>query len=299
MNNNIDPRIVTLALVRFAGINPRMLDLLLREFRSIENIVMAEQEQLEKIKGISQDSAYQISTIDKHLKSAEDYDKELKQRDITITTRYDSGYPETLFEINDPPPLIYSRGNLPQKDKKIVAVTGADKATQNGIALTTTLTKELVAKNVQVVSSITNGIDSAVHIGARSAGGNSFAVIDSGFDNITGDAEVPLVIDIVKNGGVITEYAPDARFDKNNYIESNRLMAGMTQAVVITEIYEHSQRSLDILKYCNQIGKLSFILIDPKNGALSDEPSLARAVEWGAIPMSGPDQIDHIIKALV
>ena len=296
---NYDSSDMTLALVRFGGVTPRVFDILLRQFGTVENILMAESSELLEIEGLTTDTAESISTADRKLKNASDYKTELKQREINITTRFESEYPNTLLEINDPPPLVYSRGRLPQKDKKLVAVTGAANATQEGLALTTKLAAELVAKKVQLVSSLTSGIDSAVHLGSKGAGGFSFAVLDSGFDKVTGDAEIPLAIDIVQTGGVISEYAPDVEFIESNFKQSNRLIAGMAQAVVVTEFYQDSKRALDVLEYCNQIGKLSFILIDESHGALSDESSLAKAVEWGAIPMTGLDKIDQIIKALV
>lgn len=298
-NHDYDSSIITLALVRFASVNPRVFDILLRHFGSVEEIIMAESSDLLQIDGLDHEMAEKISGADQKLQNAADFKKELSQREINVTTRFDESYPAGLLEINDPPPLFYSRGRIPQLDKKIVAITGAAEATQEGLALTTRLAADLIGSDVQVISSLTPGNDSAVHLGAKGAGGSSFAVLDCGFDNIAGEAEIPLAIDIVQTGGVISEYAPDESFSDSNFEESNRLIAGMAQAVVVTEFYQESKRTLDILEYCNQIGKLSFILIEPSHGALSDESSLAKAVEWGAIPMSGMDKIEQIIKALV
>jgi DNA processing protein len=297
--NHYDSTVITLALVKYTGVSPRIFDILLRQFGTVEKIILAESSELSVIDGLSKKVVDNISTIGRKLKNALDYKRELDQREINITTRFDSAYPGRLFEINDPPPLFYSRGKLPENDKKILAVTGAEISTQEGIALTTKLTAELIAKNIQVISSLTPGIDSAVHIGSKGVGGFSFAVLDYGFDKITGEAEIPLAIDVVQTGGVISEYSPDEGFSDKNFQQSNRLIAGMSQAVVVTEFYQDSRRALDMLEYCNQMGKLSFILIDPSHGALSDESSLAKAIEWGAIPMSGLDKIDQIIKSLV
>ncbi|HEX2896644.1 MAG TPA: DNA-processing protein DprA, partial [candidate division Zixibacteria bacterium] len=159
--------------------------------------------------------------------------------------------------------------------------------------------KELTTKSVQVVSALEKGIPAAAHLGCKAAGGYSFAVLENGFDQISGEVEIPLAIDIVQTGGIFSEYPPDAVKVKSRFSQANRLMAGMTQAVVVTEFYENSIRVHDILEYCHQVGKLSFVLTDPKNGALSDEKSLALAVKKGAIIMSGPNRIDDIIKALV
>lgn len=294
-----DQNLITLALVRYAGVNPRTFDLLLRTFRSLDEILLSEESEIAEIEGISAAAARRISKIDRHMDKTAGYYKKLAQRDIAIVTRFDDTYPPHLLEINDPPPLLYCRGVMPDVNSKIIGLVGAETATQTGIALTAKLAKALVLKNVQIISSIKQGIDTAVHIAGKAAGGRSFAILDKGFDHIEGEAEIPLVIDIVQTGGAISEFPPEEPFHERNFQPSNRLIAGLAQAVVITEFYENSVRVHDILEYSNQIGKLCFILIDPEYGLPADEKSLALAVKHGAVLLTGLEKIDDIIKSLV
>ena len=69
--------------------------------------------------------------------------------------------------------------------------------------------------------------------------------------------------------------------------------------MVVTELYKDSIETLDLLKCCSQIGKLAFILIDPRHGALTDQDGFEQAVTYGAIPMVGLDKVDDIIQSLV
>jgi DNA processing protein len=294
-----DHNIITLALVKYAGVNPRAFDLLLKTFSSLDELLLAEDYELAEIEGISDSSAKRIAGVGDHLEEAASYSSELAKRNIRIITRFDTDYPLHLMEINDPPPLLYSRGRTPDVDLKAVALVGTEQATQPGIALTTKLAKALVSQKVQVLSSLGRGIDAAVHLGSKAAGGHSFAVIDGGFDHIVGEVEIPLAIDIIQTGGVLSEYAPEESVNGRNFKQSNRLIAGMAQAVVVTEFYENSNRIQDILEYCHQIGKLSFVMIDPEHGVLSDESSLALAVKFGAVLMTGLNRIDDIVKSLV
>ncbi len=294
-----DHNIITLALVKYAGVNPRAFDLLLKTFGSLDELLLAEDYELAQIDGLSDDAACRISLVGDHLEKAADYNMDLARRNIRIITRFETDYPQHLMEINDPPPLLYSRGKTPEVDLKIVALLGADQASQPGIALTTKLAKALVLQKVQVLSSLGRGIDTAVHLGCQAAGGRSFAVIDGGFDHIIGEVEIPLAIDVVQSGGVISEYAPEESVNGRNFKQSNRLIAGMAQAVVVTEFYKDSIRVHDTLEYCHQIGKLCFVLADPGHGALSDETSLALAVKRGAILLNGLNRIDDITKSLV
>jgi len=291
--------IITLALVKYAGVNPRAFDLLLRTFGSLDELLLAEDYELAEIDGISDDAARRISLVGDHLEKAAGYNLELAKRNIRLITRFETDYPQHLMEINDPPPLLYSRGKTPEVASKTVALVGTEQATQPGIALTTKMAKALVSQNVQVLSSLGRGIDAAVHLGCKAAGGHSYAVIDGGFEHIAGEVEIPLAIDIVQTGGVLSEYAPEESVNGRNFKQSNRLIAGMAQAVVVTEFYENSHRVQDILEYCHQIGKLSFVMIDPKHGILSDEKSLALAVKRGAILMTGLNRIDDMVKSLV
>ena len=299
LEKKYDQNIITLALVKYAGVNPRTFDLLFNAFRSLDDILLAEEPELAEIQGISAEQVRKIYQVDQYLEKSALYFKELAQRNIRIISRFEGEYPPHLLEINDPPPLLYNRGKMPEVNSKIISLIGTEVPTQPGIALTTKMAKALMSKNIQVISSLKPGIDSAVHIGCKAGGGHSFAVIDKGFDQIEGDVEVPLTIDIVQHGGVISEYLPEFPFHERNFKPSNRLIAGMPQAVIVTEFYETSSHVHDILEFSHQIGKLSFILIDPEEGALADEKSLAMATKHGAILLTGLEKIDDITKSLV
>lgn len=114
-----------------------------------------------------------------------------------------------------------------------------------------------------------------------------------------GTDEMPLAIDIVTTGGVISEYLPDQPATDATVKASNRLLVGLAQAVVVTELYTDSRHTLDLVEFCRMIGKMLFVVIDPEFGALADEPSLAKAIECGAIPIEGLSKLDDIIRSLV
>src|SRR5512138_3846408 len=108
-----------------------------------------------------------------------------------------------------------------------------------------------------MVSSLEGGNDSAVHLGAKAAGGRSYAVIESGFDQLDQTTQVPLAIDIALTGGVITESPPEVNRSTESMEMADRLLVGISQATVLTEIYQESQREHDVLKFCSEIGKMA------------------------------------------
>lgn len=288
-----------LALCKFGAIGPRQFDALFAHYGSLSAIFDADIESLMMLSGMTDVLAERVRKANEFLPQAEQYAKALAEREIGVATRLEERYGHLLFELNDPPTLLYVRGNMPSPEAKTVALVGAVNASAEGIALTTALARAFAARGVQVISSLSGGIDAAAHLGCRAAGGQSFAVLETGFDHLDQSAQMPLAIDIAQAGGVISEYATDFPGSADSMKEANRLLVGLAQAVVVTELYHDSLRALDLLDFCQMIGKLAFIVSDHSSGVTSDQIGLGRAVACGAIPFDGVSHADDIIKALV
>lgn len=289
-----------LALTKLSGLNPRLFDRLFTLLGSLDAILLADPDLIAEHTGLEPEQANEISQADQNLDHATVVLKRLEEREITIASIIDPNYPSLLNELNDPPPLLFVRGKLPKSDQKSIVLSGTSTAAHEAIEMTTRLAREFARNSVQVISGMSSGIAASAHLGTRGADGVSFAVYDSGFDSMTVPELMPLAIDLANYGGVISEHLPETEIDNTDYYQaSNRLMAGMAQAVVVTELYHDSERTLDLLQLCAQIGKLTFIMIDPEHGAFADEASLSKATEYGVIPMEGYDRVQDIIRALV
>jgi len=288
-----------LALTHYCGVTPRLFEALLRRFQTLDGIYAAERTPLLEIDGLGRRQAEKIEQASERLAEAEAMCQSLAGRDVRLMTRFDADYGRLLFEVHDPPALLYVRGKPIDRTRRVVAVGGTRSAGAKGIELTSRLVKELVRNDIQIVSSLVGGIDMAAHLAARAAAGSSYAVLDCGIDQVGQREGVPVAIDIVRSGGVMTEYAPDKKADHKSIAESNRLIAGLAQAVVVIEVYSDSERTLDLLRACRDIGKLVFLLVDSTYGALADEISLEQAHECGAVPIEGFERVDDIIKSLV
>ncbi len=293
------PAVQLVALTRFGGMTPRMFDLLFQRFGDLGGILDASIESLQTIDGISASAAKKLANAYKHLEKSATFVSELQDRDIRIRTRFDADYGTLLSELNDPPPLLYLRGKMPNPAAKSVTLVGTDAATERGIDLTTRVARLFGEAGVQVVSSLVGGNDAAAHLGARAAGGLTYAVIDTGFDHIASAEEMPLAIDIARNGGLLSEYPPDFDISKSTLEASDRLLVALGQAVVVTEVYTGSRRTRDIIEFCKQIGKMGFLVIDPAYGPLADQNSVELAMRSGVIPMEGLERVQDIIKVLV
>jgi DNA processing protein len=297
--DNYDNTTLILALIKYADVGPRLFEALFAHFRDPQDILRADVKTLQKLSGMTAKQAQKIAGTSKKLDDARLYLEELRSRDISVATRLDQTYPKLLFELNDPPPMLYVRGKFPDGSRKSVGLIGTSNPTNPGIEMTTRLAKDFAENDVQVISTLRGGIDTAAHLGCKAAGGSSFAILDCGFDALVDSEFMPVAIDIAVTGGVISEYLPDATRPEGALEESNRLLVGFSQAVMVTEVYHNSPQTLDLLNFCHMIGKLVFIMIDPQKGAFADEESLAKALEYGAIPIEGYEKVGDVVRSLV
>jgi DNA processing protein len=286
-------------LLTAGGLTSRAFDSLLTLLGSPEAILKAGSSYLASIDGMTDDAADRIAQARKQLDRSQGILEELHGRDIRTVSRLDPEFSDLLFELNDPPALLYIRGRLPDSSTKSVTLIGTHEASEPGIALTTSLAQSFAEAGVQVVSSLRGGTDVAAHLGAISQSKSTFAVLDCGFDKANRPDIVPVAVEVARAGGVISEYPPDTDYDHQTIMASNRILVGLGQAVVVTEVYGDSARTLDLLSFCRTIGKMAFIVVDPETGALADEVSLQKAVEFGALPLKSPEAAAEITRVLV
>ena len=160
----------------------------------------------------------------------------LSDRGIRTITYMNPEYPPQLREIYDPPYLLFVRGRLPGNDLPQVAVVGTRKPT--GIARETAfrLGAGFARAGVPVVSGLARGIDSEAHRGAVAAGGVTVAVLGCGIDEVYPKENKRLASGILETGGaLLSEYPPGMPPLKYNFPERNRIISGLSRAVVLVQ----------------------------------------------------------------
>lgn len=160
---------------------------------------------------------------------------------IGLVTRGDPGYPPLLRTLQnpDPPLALFYRGEL-SPEITCVAIVGARKATPYGVEAANWLSGELARAGLCVVSGAAYGIDSAAHGGALSAGGRTCAVLGCGVDVVYPRRSEKLLEEIASSGCIISEYPPGAHPSQYTFPERNRIIAGMSVAVVVVEAAQRS-----------------------------------------------------------
>ena len=152
-------------------------------------------------------------------------------------------YPEGLNEIPQPPKTLYIRGRLPSSDLIYLAVVGSRKYTSYGKDICEKLIKGLKGYPIVIVSGLALGIDTIAHKAALETGLTTISFPGSGLDNsvLYPRTNIHLADEIIKKGGcLISELEPHIRATIYSFPQRNRLMAGISKAVLIIEAEEKS-----------------------------------------------------------
>ncbi|PYR89714.1 MAG: DNA-protecting protein DprA [Acidobacteria bacterium] len=155
--------------------------------------------------------------------------------------RYDEGgYPPLLRAIPDPPPVLWMRGSQEALSRPAVAVVGSRAASPYALEVAARLAGELADRGLVVVSGLARGADGAAHRGCLRAGGATVAVLGSGPDNIYPREHRDLAVSICETGALVSELGPGSAPLPEHFPLRNRLISGISLAVVVVEASEKS-----------------------------------------------------------
>jgi DNA processing protein len=152
----------------------------------------------------------------------------------------DPSYPIPLTTIPDPPPVLWTRGAAAALSTPAVAIVGSRAASPYGLAVAEQLAGDLAASGLTIVSGLARGVDSAAHRGALAAGGVTVAVLGSGVDVVYPREHAALARDIDVRGAVVSELVPGTRPQQWFFPLRNRIISGLSRAVVVIEASEKS-----------------------------------------------------------
>jgi len=154
----------------------------------------------------------------------------------------DSRYPVLLAHIHDPPLVLWVRGRPAVLERPAIAVVGSRAASPYGLEAATRLASSLASYGLAIVSGLARGVDSAAHRGALEAGGFTIAVLGSGADagSIYPPEHESLARAITESGAVVSELPPGTPPRALHFPARNRIISGLSLAVVVVEAAEQS-----------------------------------------------------------
>lgn len=159
----------------------------------------------------------------------------ITRKNIKIFTWQDEGYPRRLKEIEQPPPVLYVRGELLLEDEWAIAIVGTRRVTGYGRQVSNDIAEFLAHNHVTVVSGMARGVDGIAHTAALKAGGRTIAVLGCGVDIIYPPESHHLAEQIIEHGALLSDYPPGTPPDSANFPPRNRIISGLSMATVVTE----------------------------------------------------------------
>jgi len=212
---------------------------------------------------------------------------------MTISKLYyaKSQYPKLLREIHKPPRFIYCQGEL--QDIPLVAIVGSRRPTTYGRHITTKLASELAYAGVGIVSGLALGIDAVAHKAALDAGGFTVAVLGSGLNHVYPATNRNLARQIIASGGAIASEYPESMPPlRHHFPARNRIIAGLSQAVLVTEAAA-SSGSLITANFALEENRSVLAVPGPITSSLSAGTN--ELIRAGAVPVT---QMSDILAAL-
>ncbi len=216
------------------GIGPVSARKLVAYCGGVEAVFKEKRKNLERIPGIGPTLAGRISEA-RVLDRAEKEWNFMQQNDIRSAFYLDAHYPARLRECEDGPLTLYWKGRMDLDQKKVVSLIGTRKATAYGLRKCREFMEELVPHQPLIISGLAYGIDIAAHREALKCGLSTVAVMGHGLDRIYPSAHRKVASEMLEKGGLVTEFISKTKPDRENFPRRNRIIAGLSDAVVVVE----------------------------------------------------------------
>jgi len=152
----------------------------------------------------------------------------------------EASYPIALAATVDPPPLLWVQGSVTALHASIVAIVGARAATSYALSTAKRIAADLASAGLVIASGMARGVDSAAHLGALDSSGQTIAVLGSGVDVVYPAEHAALACSIAASGAVVSELAPGTPPRRMFFPRRNRIISGLSRAVVVIEAGERS-----------------------------------------------------------
>ena len=282
----MDDRAYWIAFNRVPGIGPARLTALLKTCGTIAAAWNAPTNTLQAA-GLDRRSIGNLVTARKQLDPSAELEKVLR-RGYQVFSREDDSYPTNLLQIPQPPPLLYMRGQLEQSDELAVAVVGTRRVSPYGREVAAELGANLARHGVTVVSGLALGVDAIAHQSALDAGGRTLAVLGSSVDQIYPARNRRLAMQIIEQGALISEYALGTRPEASNFPPRNRIISGLSLAVIVVEAAKRSG-ALITADFAAEQSRDVFAV--PGSILSPGSDGCNRLIQDGAIPITSVDDL--------
>lgn len=246
--------LLRLALVQ--GVGPGRLARLLGVFGSAERVLSSSPAELMSIHGIGDAIASRIrdATSEKARDQSARALERLTRLGVVVLLPGDPLYPTSFHNVPEPPYLLFCAGRISSLKETGIAVVGTRAPSHYGRRAARRLAADLAAAGYAIVSGMARGIDSAAHLGALDVGGTTIGVLGHGIEQAYPPENREIFARVVERGLLITEYPPGETPKAGNFPRRNRLIAALSEAVLVVEM-GHRSGAQHTVNYGLELGK--------------------------------------------
>ncbi len=228
-----------IALLQVKGVGNITARNLITIAGSCEAVFKEKPANLSRIQGVSPVVAQELHKPEFRLKAEREMSF-IEKNSITVYAYSDENYPQRMSDCVDAPLLLYYKGNAKLNVDKTISLVGTRNATDYGKELCEKLLADLSEKfpGILVISGLAYGIDIAAHKAALKHQLPTIGVVAHGLDRIYPATHRKTAVEMVQHGGLLTEYPSETNPDRPNFVMRNRIIAGLSDAVVVVESAE-------------------------------------------------------------
>ncbi len=207
---------------------------LLETFGDAESIFKASKKNLENIEGIGTIAASSIKQFS-DFKICEDEIKFIEKSKITPLFITDENYPQRLLNCYDSPTLLYYKGNANLNTIKIISIVGTRSNSDYGKNVCDKIIEDLAEQNVLIISGLAFGIDTIAHKASLKNKLKTVGVMAHGLDKVYPAQNKTLAVEMLSQGGLLTDFMSGTNPDRQNFPRRNRIVAGICDALIVIE----------------------------------------------------------------
>jgi DNA processing protein len=236
-----DSREAALRLSLTPGIGPRTLRKLLDAFGGPEAALTASGGEWRRLAGVPPELLAEARGI-RVERRIEKVRRDCERLGLSRLALGEPDYPAALAAIHDPPAVLYIAGRLPDGNAlaRSVAIVGTRKASDHGLAFSYRIASDLTRAGVTIVSGLARGIDAEAHRAVADSSGCAVAVLPRGLDAIHPPANRPLARRLLAGGCLLSEQPPGTGVQRGHFAGRNRIISGLSRAVIVIEAGERS-----------------------------------------------------------
>ncbi|WP_028954042.1 DNA-processing protein DprA [Synechocystis sp. PCC 7509] len=295
----IEEQAFWVAWAQINGVGSILTKRLQQQFGTLATAWLASKEQLMQVEGIGLQTVEAIALQKSRLDPEELFLQHQRQNPNFWTPNQTDIYPHLLLETASPPPVLYYLGKVAVAENHgttpLVGIVGTRHASEYGKRWTRKISTALAKSGFTVVSGMAEGIDTEAHLGCLEAGGRTIAVLGTGVDIVYPPRNAELYQKILSQGLVVSEYSAKTPPDRSHFPQRNRIIAGLSRAVIVIEAPTRSG-ALITARFANDFCRDVYVL----PGSLDNERShgCLELISNGATIILGVEPLLEMLGAM-